>query len=124
MKPAAALIASVFLMGLSEPGDELAGNSLEAVRSDGARAAAHFTSDRRVVFNGAFGADEFTASGTYTVRNGQLCFLLEGQSPDCWEYPGPLRVGSETTLRSADGELTARFRLLEGHIAQLPRANP
>lgn len=124
MKLAAALIASVFVVGLAEPGDELAGNSLEAVRSDGARAAAHFMADGRVVFNGAFGDDQFTAPGTYSVRNGQLCFLLDDQSRDCWEYPDPLQVGSETTLKSVDGQLTARFKLLEGHTARLPQANP
>ena len=119
-----AIVASIGLLfsaiSLVAPGDELNGNSLTAVRSDGAQGVAHFESATVVSFTGAYEDNVFTARGTYLVKDGQLCLELEDSPKDCWEYPKPMEVGVETNLKNADGVLTARFTLHRGLSAKLP----
>ncbi|MBB5747592.1 hypothetical protein [Brevundimonas variabilis] len=105
---------------LIAPGDELTGNSLTALRSDGAQGVAHFETPTVVSFTGAFEDNLFTARGTYTVKDGQLCLELEEFPKDCWEYPKALEPGVETNLKNVDGALTARFTLHRGLSVPLP----
>lgn len=117
----AASVSSIFLaISLLAPGDELTGNSLTALRSDGAQGVAHFETATVVSFTGAFEDNVFTARGTYTVKDGQLCLDLEESPRDCWEYPRALEPGIETDLKNTDGVLTARFTLHRGLSVGLP----
>lgn len=120
-----AAYASLLLVGtfLLAPGDELNGNSLTALRSDGAQGVAHFETATVVSFTGAFEDNVFTARGTYSVKDGQLCLELEEFPKDCWEYPKPLEPGVETNLKNLDGHLTARFTLHRGLSVGLPEAD-
>ncbi len=117
---AASVNSIILAISLLAPGDELAGNSLTALRSDGAQGVAHFETATVVSFTGAFEDNVFTARGTYTVKDGQLCLELEEFPKDCWEYPKALEAGVETNLKNVDGVLTARFTLHRGLSIGLP----
>lgn len=101
-------------------GDELWGNSLEMIRSDGGRALVMFGIKNDMIFKGVMHRDAMTGSGTYSVLKGRLCYRADFPGQECWIYTTPLQMGQPTTLISQDGSLHAVVTLHEGHSARTP----
>jgi hypothetical protein len=106
---------------LAAPGDELAGNSAEAVRSDGARARILFGRDGVVRFSAHQGSHGFDTDGSWTLANGQLCWDLRNHVHECWVYPQQLMFDAPTELRSTDSPLILRFTVRYGVSAVMPK---
>ncbi|MBV9841232.1 MAG: hypothetical protein JOY99_06825 [Sphingomonadaceae bacterium] len=103
------------------PGDELAGNSAEVVRSDGARGRILFARDGSLRFTGKYEGHGFDTDGGWTLANGQLCWDLRNHVHECWVYPQQLMFDAPTMLRSADGPLGLRFTVRYGTGAVMPK---
>lgn len=117
------LIVVAVLAGpvLAEPGDELAGNSAQAVNSIGARAAFYFNDDDTLRFVGAYEDTVFEEEGTYSVANGKLCVVLPSIPNECLTYTSPAEFNKPVEMQSTEG-YSAVFTLIEGHAAVLPPA--
>jgi len=97
-----AVLSALALPALAEPGDELAGNSAQAVNSVGARAAFYFNDDGTLRFVGRYEDRVFEEEGTYEVADGQLCFELPSFPSECLTYPEPARFNKPCLLYTSD----------------------
>lgn len=116
-----AVLSALAAPALAEPGDELAGNSAQAVNSVGARAAFYFNDDGTLRFVGGYEDRVFEEEGTYEVADGQLCFELPSFPSECLTYPEPAQFNKPMEMQSTEG-YSATFVLIEGHAAVLPPA--
>jgi hypothetical protein len=104
------------------PGDELAGNSAEALRSDGTRLRILFGRDGIAQVSAKWPGHGFTSDGPWTLADGRLCWDLRNKIHECWAYPEQLMYDAPTELRSADSGLTLRFTARYGTGAVMPPA--
>lgn len=116
-----AIFSALAAPALAEPGDELVGNSAQAVNSVGARTAFYFNNDGTLRFVGGFEDQVFEEQGTYEVADGQLCFELPSFPKECLTYPEPAAFNKPVEMQSSEG-YSATFVLIEGHAAVLPPA--
>ena len=104
------------------PGDELAGNSAEAVRSDGTRLRILFGRDGIADVTAKWPGHGFTSDGPWTLADGRLCWDLANKVHECWLYPQQLMMDAPTVLRSSDTGYTLRFTARFGTGAVMPPA--
>lgn len=116
-----AVLSAMAAPALAEPGDELVGNSAQAVNSIGARAAFYFREGGTLRFVGGYEDQVFETQGTYEVQDGQLCFELPSFPKECLTYPEPAVFNTPVEMQSSEG-YSATFVLIEGHAAVLPPA--
>ncbi len=120
---AIAIVAVTSLGGhaaIAAPGEELAGNSAEALRSDGTRLRILFGRDGIVQVSAKWPGHSVTSDGPWTLADGRLCWNLRNSIHECWAYPEQLMFDAPTELRSADSGLTLRFTLRYGTGAVMP----
>ena len=117
---------AVGLVFLSDPSlaaqrDEFAGNSLEALRTDGARALVLFGTDGTIHFTGAYRGAQWEDDGTYTVEKTKFCFMLKAHGSECYTRKEKLSFGKPVQMKNVDKpELVATYKLVKGHDARLP----
>lgn len=91
----------------SQPGGELAGQSLRVQTSRGDVSTLQFRGDGAV--RALFGERQLV--GRWEVANQRLCFFW-GQAPrECWAYRAPFRRGQTVTLTSDRGNVVRVTRL-------------
>ena len=102
------------------PGDEIAGNSAEALRSDGTRLRILFGRDGIAQVSAKWPGHSFTSDGPWSLSGGRLCWDLRNKVHECWNYPEQLMFDAPTELTSADTGLTLRFTVRYGVSAVMP----
>lgn len=105
---------------LAAPGDEIAGNSAEGLRSDGTRLRILFGRDGFVQVTAKWPGHGFTSDGSWTLDGGRLCWDLRNKVRECWTYPEQLMMDAPTVLTGADSGLTLRFTVRHGTDAVIP----
>ena len=90
------------------PGDEIAGNSAEGLRSDGTRLRLLFGRDGIAQVTAKWPGHGFTSDGPWSLSGGRLCWDLRNHVHECWNYPEQLMMDAPTVLTSADSGLTLR----------------
>jgi hypothetical protein len=118
----AAVMAFVKPVFASSPdaSHDLAGRSLEMVRSDGGRARLIFYKNQKVTFEGVKEVGVMTGHGGYTLSDTTLCYNIDFPGNECWTLTTPLEVGRTVPVKSSDGTLTANFTLRTGEEAVIP----
>jgi hypothetical protein len=92
--------ATVFGGG-GRAGSELVGRSAQLEPARGQASTLHFGRDG--IVRSVFGKRE--ATGRWSVRNRQLCFVWAGSFRECWPYVAPLQPGQTRTIRSDRGNV-------------------
>lgn len=83
------------------PGSELVGRSARLEPARGQASTLYFGPDGNV--RSVFGNRE--ATGRWSVRNRQLCFVWAGSFRECWPYATPLQPGRTRTITSDRGNV-------------------
>jgi hypothetical protein len=92
--------ATVFGGG-GRAGSELVGRSARLDPARGQASTLYFGRDG--VVRSVFGNRE--ATGRWSIRNRQLCFVWAGSFRECWPYAAPLQPGQTRTIMSDRGNV-------------------